>query len=778
MELPLAALAWLLAMAAVALWDAPGWLFGTAVALAAPVAALRWGRSGLVFALVVGGVAVVGGLRYEQWAEAPPPSLAEWVGSDATIVGTIRSEPDPGRTTVRYRLDAEQLEFDGTAFEVDGAVLITVGEYVRFRPGDGLRVSGEIEEPPVFEDFDYRGYLARRGIVGTMLFPAIEVMGEGSRWSYERQIAEVRLALEDALQRALPEPEASLAAGIAYGRDQTLPDDLYDDFRTSGLAHIVAVSGSNVAYVTALVFLVCVRFMRRLHAVVPAAMTLGAYVAVAGAEASVLRAGLMALVFLVGLLLGRPQSSLAALAAAAIAMTFVQPSAVHEAGFQLSFAATAGLITFGPWIQYGLDRGLTRMRVRLYVPDLALQAASLTLAATVATLPITWTTFGRVSVVGVVTNIVVEPLFMVAFWLSVAASLAGVAWEPAGWAIGLAAYYPLAFIAWLASASASLPGAAIDLPRASGEQALVLYLVFAAAAWPAYRYLVPHNPQPERPPHVRTFHRVAIAGGVGALAVVVLPVSLLPLRPAGELRVEVLDVGQGDAILLTTPNGTQVLVDGGPSGIELARELGSVLPHWDRTLDLLVLTHPDQDHLGGLIEALRRYDTKAVADTGVPHTSALFGLFEEEAPGRVSYLRGESWEVDGVRFEVLWPETNEPTRQTNNQSLVLRVSFEGVTLLLTGDIEAPAQRALLASDDLRAHVLHVPHHGSKTSEPAFLAAVEPAVAFISVGADNRYGHPHEETLAALDGVPVYRTDVDGRITLRVRGGRVTVSTER
>src|SRR5690606_3265839 len=270
-------------MTAVALWDAPGWLFGTAVTLAAPVAALRWGRSGLVLALVVGGVAVVGGLRYEQWAEAPPPSLAEWVGSDATIVGTIRSEPDPGRTTVRYRLDAEQLEFDGTAFEVDGAVLITVGEYVRFRPGDGLRVSGEIEEPPVFEDFDYRGYLARRGIVGTMLFPAIEVMGEGSRWSYERQIAEVRLALEDALQRALPEPEASLATGIAYGRDQTLPDDLYDDFRTSGLAHIVAVSGSNVAYVTALVFLVCVRFMRRLHAVVPAAMTLGAYVAVAGA---------------------------------------------------------------------------------------------------------------------------------------------------------------------------------------------------------------------------------------------------------------------------------------------------------------------------------------------------------------------------------------------------------------------------------------------------------------------------------------------------------------
>ena len=778
MELPLAALAWLLAIAVVALWDAPGWLFGAAIALAAPVAALWWGRRGLVLALAIAGVVVVGGVRYEQWAEAPPPSLTEWIGSKATIVGTISSEPDPGRTTVRYRLDAEHLETPDSVVEVNGAVLITVGEYVTFRPGDRLRVSGEIEEPPVFDDFDYRGYLARQGIVGTMLFPSVEVLGEGTRWNYERLAVDARLALEDALQRALPEPEASLAAGIAFGRDQALPDELYDDFRTSGLAHIVAVSGSNVSYVTAVVFLVCVRFMRRQYAVVPAAVTLAAYVVVAGAEASVVRAGLMALIVLAGMWLGRPQSSLAALAAAAIGMTFVQPSAVHDAGFQLSFSATAGLITLGPWIQYGLDRVLERMRVRAYVPLLVLQAASLTLAATVATTPITWTTFGRVSLVGMITNLVIEPLFMVAFYLAVATALAGLAWEPLGWALGIAAYYPLAFICWLASAAASLPGAAVDLPRASGERALLLYLALALASWPAYRYLVPQDPRPDPPPQVRTFYRVVMAGGAGALAVVILPVSLLPLRPADELRVDVLDVGQGDAILLTTPHGRQVLVGGGPSGIELARELSGVLPHWDRTLDLVVLTHPDQDHLGGLIEALRRYNTGAVGDAGVLHTSATFGLFEGEAGVRAQYLRGDSWEIDGVRFEVLWPETNDPVRQVNNRSLVLRVTYEGVVLLLTGDVEASPQRALLASEDLRADVLQVPHHGSKTSEPAFFEAVAPAVAFISVGADNRYGHPHEETLTALEGVPLYRTDLDGRITLRIRDGRVTVSTER
>ena len=768
------AVAWLFAFTCVALWGAPGWLPAAILLLATPVPALRWGRRAAVLMLVAALVALTGGLRYEAWAERQPPSLTRYVGTDVAIEGTITSEPDPGRVTVRYRLDANALLTPDGTVPVDGAVLITVGEYVEYRPGDRLRVTGEVEDPPVLDDFDYRGYLARQGIVGTMLFPDVEILGEGGAWSYNRQITHVRLALEDALQRSLPEPEASLGAGIAFGRDHSLPDGLYDDFRTSGLAHIIAVSGSNVALVTALVFLVSVRFMRRHYAIAPAAVTLGAYVAVAGASASVLRAGLMAVIFLGGLWLGRQQSALAALGGAAILMTFVQPATAHDVGFQLSFAATAGLIVFAPWLRFAMDHALERARIRGYVPDIAVQTAALSLAATFATLPITWTTFGRVSVVGVVTNIIVEPLFMVAFWLSIAAAVAGAAWAPAGWVVGLAAYYPLAFIAWLASASASLPGAAVNVPTGSGEEALAVYVALGAAAWPAYRYLVPHEPRPDPSPRMRTVRRTVLAGGAGALAVVVLPVSLLPLRGQGELRVDVLDVGQGDAILLTTPHGRQVLVDGGPSGIELARQLGAVLPHWDRTLDLVVLTHPQQDHLAGFVEVFRRYDVYGVVETGMTNTSATFALFEGEAAPRQSKLRGDSWELDGVRFEVLWPTTSEQPKQLNNASLVLRVTYDGVVLLLTGDIEAAAQQELLATTDVRAHILKVPHHGSKTSDASFFAAVDPAVALISVGADNRFGHPHEETIAALAGIRVYRTDLAGRVTLHVSDGQVRV----
>jgi competence protein ComEC len=345
--------------------------------------------------------------------------------------------------------------------------------------------------------------------------------------------------------------------------------------------------------------------------------------------------------------------------------------------------------------------------------------------------------------------------------------------------VGLAAYYPLAFISWLATTAASLPGAAVNVPKGSGEGTILVYAMLTAAAWPAYRYLVPHEPRPEPPAHVRTIRRAVLAGGVGALAVVALPVSLLPLRGPGELRVDMLDVGQGDAILLTTPHGHQVLVDGGPSGIELARELGATLPHWDRTLDLLVLTHPQQDHVAGFVEVLRRYDVGDIAESGVENDSALYRLYAGEGPARNLHRQGDTWELDGVRFEVLWPPFgSEPPKELNDASLVLRVTYEGVSMLLTGDIEAKVQRELMASMDVTADILKVPHHGSKTSDAPFFAAVDPALALISVGAENGFGHPHEETLEALADRPLYRTDLDGRITLRISGGRVRITTQR
>lgn len=789
MALVLVSVAWLMSMAAVALWNAPWWMTGAWLLLASPLAI---GRGRGAKAVLAGALiaALVGGWRFEAWQQRDQPPLARWVGQKAMLEGVIASEPDPGLTTASYEVAIERVTIEGRGEETSGKVRATVGQYSEYLPGTRVRLTGMLKEPPQVDGFDYRGYLARRGVAGTMLFPKAEVTGEPDRWAIGRNLAKMRLALERALQRALPEPEASLAAGIAFGRDGNLPNALYDDFRVTGLAHIVAVSGSNVTLVTALMFLAASPLVGRRWALLPAGMAVVAYVGVAGLSPSVVRAGIMALVFLFGAYLGRQQSSLAALGAAAIVMTawspgFLKPvglefgpQVAQDIGFQLSLAATAGLIVFGPWIRWALLSLRRRWRMEAAAPGAVIEVVALTASATVATLPLTWVNFGQVSLIGLLANIVVEPLFVVAFWLSAAAAVGGLAWESAGWALGIAAYYPLGFITWFAGRAADVPLASVKTPEAGGQSALAAYALMAAAGWPLYQRLAP-TVAPRRWARPRPGRRmVALGASAAALAVFAVPVSLLPMRGPGEMEMAVLDVGQGDAILLTTPSGKHVLVDGGPSAIGLARELGAVLPHWQRQIEMVVVTHPQEDHIGGVPGLLTRYGVQAEPDAGARNATVSAVLYMDRATRRRTLAAGDSFTVDGVRFEVLWPPPDYATGELNDLSVVLRMSYGEVSMLLTGDFEAPAQRALMAREDVSADVLKTPHHGSKTSSPAFLKAVDASVAVISVGEGNRFGHPAAETLEALAGTRLLRTDRDGRVTVRTDGKRIAVSAQR
>jgi competence protein ComEC len=237
-------------------------------------------------------------------------------------------------------------------------------------------------------------------------------------------------------------------------------------------------------------------------------------------------------------------------------------------------------------------------------------------------------------------------------------------------------------------------------------------------------------------------------------------------------------VGQGDAILITTPAGERLLVDGGPSGIELARELGETMPHWARDIDAVFLTHPQQDHLGGLPGLFERFDVEHVYESGAANTTEAYAAYQERAPGRVTLVAGESLSFDGVRIDVLWPPAGYASSSLNNHSLVLRLTYGETTILLTGDIEGSPQRELLATTDVATDVLKVPHHGSATSDPGFLASAAGEIAIISAGEGNPFGHPRDEVLEALAGVPVLRTDLHGRVTVRSDGERVRVTVER
>lgn len=765
MTLVLLAIGWLLGIAAVALWSAPWWA-GAAILACFMVGGAAWRQRPslppVAAAMLL--AALVSGLLFARWEARPGPEAAQYLDRTITFSGTVVSEGVASETSTAYVASIEHVRTKAGWVATSGKVRISAGQYASYLPGDIVEMTGKLEAAPVFEDFDYRAYLARHDIVGTMYRPATKVTRPASATNPAAVIARARLRLDASLQHALPEPAASLAGGIAFGRDSGIPDEQYSDFRSTGLAHIVAVSGSNVSLLAALAFALLVPVAGRRWALLPAGLLVAAYVVMAGASASVVRAGIMAAILLFGEWIGRPQSSLPGLAAAVILMTAVQPSAAIDVGFQLSVAATAGLIAFGPWLRWALERWLRRGPGRA-LPDLVFESGALTLAATVGTLPITWVNFGRVSLVSPGANVLAAPAVLVALPLAMLTAVLGTVSAPLGWAAGLVTYCPVALIIAIARGLASVPGASIPVPGISGTAAGAAMVALSGAGWLGYRHLAPALPDGDRAPKsiVRWRWAIGTALAAGSL-VLIIRMSLIPIGGPGRFEMRALDVGQGDAILLTTPHGHTMLVDGGVSGMVLARQLGEVLPHWDRSIDIVFLTHPDGDHVGGLPGVLRRFEVANTWDTGVSGTSGDAAVYAAEA-GRHTVREGDHFELDGVRVDVLWPPASTSVKATNASSLVLRVTFGNTRFLLTGDLEAREQDEMMRAEDVSADVLKVPHHGSKTSDPAFFDAVGANLAVISVGAGNPYGHPAPSTLEALSSETVLRTDLAGRVTV-------------
>lgn len=594
-------------------------------------------------------------------------------------------------------------------------------------------------------------------------------------------LAEMRAALAAPLAHHVPEPESGILLGIVLGERAGIARELRDAFAATGTMHLLAISGFNMTLVAGAVALA---LRGRTHPVAVALATVTAvvtYSALVGLGASVLRAALMASVGAVGLAIGRRGAAGNALAAAVTAMLLIDPRALEDVGFLLSVGATGGLVL---WQRDLAERFRT-------LPSPLAEGLAATLAASLPTIPIVAAVFGRVSLVSPLANLIAVPLFAPILLFGAATSMLGSLVPWAAGAIAAAAYVSAAALRHTVELFARVPLASAEVPAGPlTGVALVLLVVIVARAGPLIAGPIRRSAQGRVPtpawPAIVSGPLVLPRPGRAAaitlcLAVIVgsaLVAQALPRSTA--LRVRALDVGQGDAFLLES-SGRYALIDGGPDPSRLLRELGEALPPWERRIDVVVLTHEHADHGNGLLAVLERYDVGLAVEplgmSDVPLVRSWSERITREGVRRVALGAGARLRLGRVTLHVLAPGRDR--RPTVANLVLLAETPQGAVLFMGDATDDAIADLLLAPDDLAARVYVPPHHGADTIHAAaLLEAVRPEAALLSVGASNRYGHPTPGTLAALSGVPVYRTDRHGTVEVELDGDRIHVRTDK
>jgi competence protein ComEC len=718
--------------------------------LPACAAAAWWRRSLVLPAALAAGFLWAAGCAHLRLAERLVPELE---GRDLEIVGVVAGLPAATERGLRFEFDVEsrapglprrvQLAWYRSANAEDGAEVS--GRTVH--PGERWLFTVRLRQPHGHYNphgFDYEAWLTERGIGATGYVRARGAQRLlGRRDSLADGLEQAREAVRDRFRAVLGEtPAAGILAALAVGEQRAIANEEWRLFARTGVTHLMSISGLHVTLVSGLCAWLVQALWRRVPrlALALAARKAGAAAAIAAALGYTLVAGFavpaqrtfyMVTVVALALWAGRIAAPSRTLALALAVVTVLDPWAVLQPGFWLSFGAVA--------LIFYVEAGWTARAPR------ALQWLRVQWAITVGLAPAALFLFAQVSVVGPLANALAIPLVSAVITplaLAAAALPADALLHLAGWLTqGL-----LQYLDWCAQ----LPAAAWQL-RAPPLWATLVAL--AGAAW----LLLPRG-----------------FPGRATGAALMLPAFALPAPAptAGEAWITTLDVGQGLAVVVRTA-GHALLYDAGPTfGPESDSGERIVAPYLRATgvarLDALVLTHNDADHTGGAWSVLAALEVARVLHS-LPAAHPALAL----APAAQRCARGMAWEWDGVQFEVLHPRPQSAARRRNDESCVLRVAAAGGAVLLTGDIERGAELELARAGDARAEVLLVPHHGSRTSSSAeLLAAVRPHHAVVAVGYRSRFGHPHPEVLGRYEaaGIRPLRTDRDGAVTVRLGAG--------
>ncbi|MDO9535186.1 MAG: DNA internalization-related competence protein ComEC/Rec2 [Bacillota bacterium] len=751
------------------------------------------GKQFVIFLLLI--FLTAGALSCHFSLERSRGNIRVFSGERGTMVGTVAGEPVWRENDVVFPLQSEKFLVQGEEHNVRGQTRVVLrlqegGEIPVFFYGQYVSLRGTIYEPASRRNpggFDYRFFLETQGMVAAFYGSTKDAESLGLSVDISRLrlgALQVKEKMSGVLRSYLPERAGNLLVGMLFGERRALDPDTERLFRSSGVSHLLAVSGLHVGLIAAFLFFAGNRMgLKGWQAFLLMALFLFAYIYICGLKPAMLRAFIMAIMGMGAVYLGRGKDLPTAVAFAALVTLVYNPLLLFSVGFQFSYAATLSIIFFTPLLTDKISTFFSKSAA--FIPSsLVFNISSLiavTLSAQLGVIPLTAFYFKEISLVALFSNMLILPVMALVLGIGLTSALLGLVFPMVGSLSSLANYPLLAYILLVAGKIGSLPFAYLEVfpPRILELVFYYSFLLFFALGGMFLLSLLSYFKQ-----RVRPFHFIAL------LLIFSLFITLwgLPGKDSGYLEVVFLDVGQGDAVFIRTPQGRCILLDGGGNpafkGDIDAPGRFILVPFLEhrriKKLDMVIISHPHEDHYGGLFSVLEKFPVGVLVTNGdLPETSSYLELLkfaEKKDISREIIREGDNFVLgQSLKAEVLSPPAQlfrGSNSDTNNNSLVLQLSYKEVSFLFTGDIEVRAVEYLLKEKKtLASNVLKVPHHGGYLSNlPEFLDQVSPNAAVITVGS-NSFGHPHPATLSALQerNVQIYRTDLHGAVMLKTDG---------
>ena len=768
-------------------WLSGAWLAGIQASPALPLQSWQWLiLSGLCLAgwlllrparpqrLLLGLLlaSTLGAARFQP--RLPNQLLVQYHGLSRglTVRGRVIDDPARREGTTALTVSVEAILAEGGSWQpVEGLLLADVDPFFTWSYGDRVELRGNLKHPPTSEDFDYRAYLARRGIHSVMTAGRAERLDQGAGAAWLGLIYRLRASLLASVQRLFPEPEASLLAGILLGVESGISTDVRRAFDRTGTTHVIAISGFNISIIAGLFLGIFGRWLGARRGALAAGAGIAVYTLLVGADAAVVRAAVMAGLSLTAQRLGRQSLGFASLGSAGVVMTAIDPQLLWDVSFQLSFAATLGLLVYGERFRLAFVRML---RHRWGFSDERSQAWAgptadyflLTLAAQLTTLPLILYHFSRLSLVAPVANLVILPVQPAVMIMGGLAASLGAVSAPLGRAAGALAWPFPAFTIRAVELLAGLPLASLSLPPMSPAGLAGLYGALLLLTGLAGRPTDPDGPA--LPYWLQPVF-------VGALALgTVLAWQQLADLPDGRTRVTLLATHPGDGLLIETGSGRRILIDGGASALALGEALDRRHSPFDRSLDWLIVTQASEQAIGGIARLVERYAVGGAIVAAAPSSNAYRRLAQELAEmGRPLGPAASGMQLelgDGALLEFAL---------VSDDDLVMTLSDGSARLLLAPRAASGWIDRLAAGYMPGWSAVLLPEAGdSALTPPADLLQLDPALILLSVDPAQVPDRPPRSLLEALSGRTILRTDQHGWIELATDGQHLWVSTGR